>query len=1018
MRGGYFDSLGAGARLWGALPAALMLSALAPALITQASAANCTVVQGTVTLNGGACAIAPDTTLRPNPVAVTANGGQITADGVTIIPAGLRSSTGLSSSGASGAITASNLDLNMTGDGGFAADAEGGSIITLNNGVRISFNSVGNANTGLIASGQGSRIVTNGATLAMPGSGALGGLDELVIAQTGGAVTLNGGSFSLTGAATSEIGWLARDRGTITASNTSLTVSGSGGDTGVLGTSFSPISLNRVTVIMPGSSAGETGLLVNEPFALITGNAVSVSVPSSDGGNGIYATGGSIRLAGNNTVSTGGDHAVAVQASGPFSSITVDQTTISTIGPRSPGVSADGGGSVTLTGGSSVSTSGTLSTGLIAWGDGSSISGNTLTVSTSGAGSPGGVLLDGGNITLTGGSVTTTGAGSPGFVFQGQPLGSLTIDGTAIKSAGDAFAVQGVTAAINLSNTTVTSGSGVLLSAAQAGISPATVAFVANNATLRGAIVADAASSSRVSLQNNTIWTVTGNSNVTTLTNDPSLIQFLPPTGNPQSAASYKTLTVTNYVGEGGSILLNTFQHDDSSPSDRLVINGGTATGATTLLIHNTAGHIGALTTGNGIEVVSATNGGMTAPHAFALGNIVAAGPYQYLLFHGGLTRETEHNWYLRNETGPISPEPPHFPDNTLPPNPPIGPDNALPVTPPGATAPPGTTPPGTSPQPPAGGRPFYRMEAPLYSKISLLARQVSLLMLGTFHERQGDQSVLKNDEGGAWVRLIGVGLSQKFSGPLEPSFTGVVGGAQVGSDAYAWDNRSNRVGGFVSYAHAAGTVRGDILDIRNQLGGNLPEDVITGGGYFTHIGDNGWYVDAVLMGSWYNAYPMSERGIGTHTTGSGITASLEGDYPWVLDEEWTLESMGQIIFTSLSFGSASDPFTTLDFLPGDAWYGRVGGRLEHNTTLGGRPTKPFFELNFWHGFGSTDTTVYNANIPIAIPYGNTDIEAAIGVTSQVDESFSLGARLGYLTSIEGNYQRAYKGQLDLRYAW
>jgi len=431
MRGGYFDSLGAGARLWGALPAALMLSALAPALITQASAANCTVVQGTVTLNGGACAIAPDTTLRPNPVAVTANGGQITADGVTIIPAGLRSSTGLSSSGASGAITASNLDLNMTGDGGFAADAEGGSIITLNNGVRISFNSVGNANTGLIASGQGSRIVTNGATLAMPGSGALGGLDELVIAQTGGAVTLNGGSFSLTGAATSEIGWLARDRGTITASNTSLTVSGSGGDTGVLGTSFSPISLNRVTVIMPGSSAGETGLLVNEPFALITGNAVSVSVPSSDGGNGIYATGGSIRLAGNNTVSTGGDHAVAVQASGPFSSITVDQTTISTIGPRSPGVSADGGGSVTLTGGSSVSTSGTLSTGLIAWGDGSSISGNTLTVSTSGAGSPGGVLLDGGNITLTGGSVTTTGAGSPGFVFQGQPLGSLTIDGTA-----------------------------------------------------------------------------------------------------------------------------------------------------------------------------------------------------------------------------------------------------------------------------------------------------------------------------------------------------------------------------------------------------------------------------------------------------------------------------------------------------------------------------------------------------------------------------------------------------------
>jgi len=1009
----------------------LVLSALGTGQFSPASAVDCTVVQGTVTLNGGACTIAPGTVLRPNPIAVSANGGQITADGVTIDPAGFGSSTGLSSSGTSGAITASNLDLFMTGDGGFAADAEGGSIITLNNGVRITFNSAGNANTGLIAGDQGSGIVTNGATLAMPGSGALGGLDELVIAQTGGAVTLNGGSFILTGAATGEIGWLARDRGTITASDTSLTVSGNGGDIGILSTSFSPIGLNRVTVLMPGSSTGETGLLVNEPFALVTGNAVSVSVPNSPGGHGLYATEGSIRLAGKSTVSTGGDNALAVQASGPGASITLDQTAISTTGDRSPGAVADNAGSVNLTGGSSVSTSGAKSTGLSAFGSGPVFQGNTLIsasaldVRTTGAGSPGGVLENGGNITLTGGSVTTTGADSPGFVFDrfgsvatAQPPSMLTIDSTTIKSAADAFAVRGTGAGITLNNATVTGGAGILLSAARVGIAPATVAFVANNATLRGAIVTDAASTSNVTLRNNAIWTVTGNSNVTTLTNDPSLIQFLPPVGDPRIAASYKTLTVTNYVGEGGSILLNTFQHDDSSPSDRLVINAGTATGTTTLFIHNTAGHIGALTTGNGIEVVSTTNGATTAPHAFALGNIVAAGPYQYLLFQGGLTRGTEDNWYLRNETGPISPEPPHFPDNTLPPNPPIGPDNALPVTPPGATAPPGTTPPGTYPQPPAGGRPFYRMEAPLYSKISLLARQVTLLMLGTFHERQGDQSVLKNDEGGAWVRLIGVGLSQKFSGPLEPSFTGVVGGAQVGSDAYAWDNRSNRVGGFVSYAHAAGTVSGDILDIRNQLGGNLPEDVITGGGYFTHIGDNGWYVDAVLMGSWYNAYPMSERGIGTHTTGSGITASLEGDYPWVLDEEWTLESMGQIIFTSLSFGSASDPFTTLDFLPGDAWYGRVGGRLEHNTTLGGRPTKPFFELNFWHGFGSTDTTVYNANIPIAIPYGNTDIEAAIGVTSQVDESFSLGARLGYLTSIEGNYQRAYKGQLDLRYAW
>ena len=109
--------------------------------------------------------------------------------------------------------------------------------------------------------------------------------------------------------------------------------------------SISPINLNRVTVSMPGSSTGETGLLATEPASLITGSAVSVSVPSSPGGHGILATGGSIRLAGNSTVSTGGDHAEAVQASGPFSSITLDQTAISTTGDRSPGAGVDNEGS-------------------------------------------------------------------------------------------------------------------------------------------------------------------------------------------------------------------------------------------------------------------------------------------------------------------------------------------------------------------------------------------------------------------------------------------------------------------------------------------------------------------------------------------------------------------------------------------------------------------------------------------------------------------------------------------------
>jgi type V secretory pathway adhesin AidA len=68
-------------------------------------------------------------------------------------------------------------------------------------------------------------------------------------------------------------------------------------------------------------------------------------------------------------------------------------------------------------------------------------------------------------------------------------------------------------------------------------------------------------------------------------------------------------LTTTSYTGAGGTIAMNTFLAGDGSPSDKLVINGGTATGMTGLMIHNSGGP-GAETFGNGIQVVSAINGG------------------------------------------------------------------------------------------------------------------------------------------------------------------------------------------------------------------------------------------------------------------------------------------------------------------------------------------------------------------------------------------------------------------------
>jgi type V secretory pathway adhesin AidA len=130
---------------------------------------------------------------------------------------------------------------------------------------------------------------------------------------------------------------------------------------------------------------------------------------------------------------------------------------------------------------------------------------------------------------------------------------------------------------------------------------------------LSGSANRESGSTSNLSLMDGTVWMVTNNSNITNLANTSSTIELAPPIGG-----AFKSLTTVNYAGADGTIGLNTFLGADGSPSDLLVVNGGTATGSTNLRITN-AGGPGAYTTANGILVVDAVNGGATANDAFTL---------------------------------------------------------------------------------------------------------------------------------------------------------------------------------------------------------------------------------------------------------------------------------------------------------------------------------------------------------------------------------------------------------------
>jgi hypothetical protein len=110
--------------------------------------------------------------------------------------------------------------------------------------------------------------------------------------------------------------------------------------------------------------------------------------------------------------------------------------------------------------------------------------------------------------------------------------------------------------------------------------------------------------------------------------------------GSP-SIGGFKTLTIdAAYVGSGASITLNTQLGNSSSPTDEIIVNGGSASGLTLLTIKN-AGGSGAQTTGNGIPVIVVAGGGTTATDAFALASPIVVGSYRYTL------ADASDDWYL-----------------------------------------------------------------------------------------------------------------------------------------------------------------------------------------------------------------------------------------------------------------------------------------------------------------------------------------------------------------------------------
>ena len=393
--------------------------------------------------------------------------------------------------------------------------------------------------------------------------------------------------------------------------------------------------------------------------------------------------------------------------------------------------------------------------------------------------------------------------------------------------------------------------------------------------------------------------------------------------GSPMGAFTIKG----NYTGAGGTMAINTVLGGDASPSDRMVISGGMSSGNTNRArdqcrwcgCGNDQRHSGS---------EDAICGATTTPGAFALpAGELRAGAFDYDLLRGGISGSSPNDWFLRSDfvSEPTTPEPPVV----------------LPV-------PPFPTNPPPNPLPPGVAFPIIGPELATYGVVQPLARQLGLSILGTLDDRVGDTyepdgcavapavasaaaetsgvdlptkkpaAVPTRKPGPApcplfspsvWGRFFGQTIHNNYQALPIPEPTAICEASRAGSIFSARTSDRRPVASALAFGAGYGDVHADVNGPGHQSGGDglcvlthtgsMNLNSLVGGRVLDlHAGPGGWYLDAVLQGTWYYG-SASTQFARLNTDGTGFIGSLEGGYPFSwpqLGPGFVIEPQGQIL--------------------------------------------------------------------------------------------------------------------------
>lgn len=799
------------------------------------------------------------------------------------------------------------------------------------------------------------------------------------------------------------------------------------GDTMVNTNIYSDVTLNGGTYTAVGDN--NTGFFTASKGAKLTASDLALTT------NGIHSNAvdarGETEL-NNVSITTLGDQSYglyvdsneATNAGLPLATLTAKDMKINTTGSNSAAVVAARAGIMDLDG-AEITTQGANSNLLVAMND-STLSANAVKGNSTGNGASAVRSYANSQMTISNSELSATGALANGIYTQGfdaDHQAVVTLDNSLVSSAtSEGILAAGANTQINVNNgSTVQSGNGILLRAksyTDKGVTAQSqVNLSASNSHMEGEIIVDTgsvvdvylnsgsewqgitASTNSVNIDDSSLWTLTGDSTISQM-NSSGTTHFT------HSGSEYSELTVNGNMTGDGTYRINTYLDDSNSPTDKIHVTGD-ITGQNTLFVTSTGGN-GNNTLGNGIEVVTVEGTNSQGTDAFTLGNSVSAGAFNYGLRKGDITTGEGENWYLSTcasyDCSTPIPDPDPIPDPTPDDNPDDNPDanpDNIPDDIPDNN-------PDVNPTPtPSDDIQPWREEVPGYIAAPVLNMQYGFDAIGTYHQRTGGD-VLHKD--GAWGRIVGTHTENdagRYSYDTDTWY------AQLGMDLM-WDkNEENteRSAGILVTLGRQNTDAEDSLRSNNPLysvqTGSVDSDIYSFGGYYTLKAQDGGYIDAVGMGSWYkNSYDSTHD---ADQDGYGVALSVEAGKPFTLHENLKIEPQAQVIYQYLNLDDFNDDISHVSGVSTSNAQARGGVRL----FLDNPTWTPYLTLDAVTTIGD-EPDVQIADQRLKAEFSDSWWQTGAGLAGKLSENTTIYTDVRYQKGFDSDLE-GYSGNLGIK---